>query len=312
MPARERVFILSLLIILDVKIKTRIIHFLFDHFLPFLINRRWKQTYGHKIDWRHPKDINEKMQWLVCFGDTSKWSVCADKYRVREFLKERGLDNLAVKLYGVWENADSIDYDSLPERFVLKCNHDSGTCIIVDKSKSFNKEEINRTLTKALNVKYGYINGELYYNRIKPCIIAEQLLESRDTTFSSSLVDYKVWCFDGKPFCIWTCHNRTKDSTYVNVYDLNWNVHPEYSVFTDHYRDGKGAVPKPKTFDQMMSAASVLSKGFPEVRVDFYDVDGILYFGELTFMTLFGQIDFYTDEFLKELGEQCILPFESK
>jgi len=292
------------------KLKKSLIHFMYDHFLPFMINRRWKRVYGHRIDWKHPKDINEKMQWLVCFGDTSKWPICADKYRVREYLKEKGLESLAVKLYGVWDNADDIDYDSLPEKFVLKCNHDSGTCIIVDKRTSFNREEINQTLNKALSVQFGYINGEVYYNKIQPCIIAEEFLESKDTSFSSSLVDYKVWCFDGKPFCIWACHSRTKEGTYVNVYDLNWTAHPEYSVFTDHYRDGKGVVPKPKSFEQMMTAASILSEGFPEVRVDFYDVDGRLYFGELTFMTLFGQIDFYTESFLTVLGNHCKLPFE--
>lgn len=290
------------------RLKTYLTHFMYDHFLPQMINRRWKRTYGYKIDWKNPKDINEKMQWLICFGDTSKWSLCADKYRVREFLKERGLEHLAVKLYGVWNNANEIDYDSLPDKFILKCNHDSGTCIVVDKKNDFNREEVNQKLNDALKVKFGYINGELFYNKIKPCIIAEEFLESNDCSFSSTLVDYKIWSFDGKPYCTWACYNRENGHSYVNVYDMDWNVHPEHSVFNDHYRDGKGLVPKPKTFDKMIEAASILSKGFPEVRVDFYEVDGKLYFGELTFMTLFGQIDFYTNEFLLELGNHCKLP----
>lgn len=290
------------------RLKTYLTHFMYDHFLPQMINRRWKRTYGHKIDWKNPKDINEKMQWLICFGDTSKWSLCADKYRVREFLKERGLEHLAVKLYGIWNDANEIEYDSLPDKFILKCNHDSGTCIVVDKKKGFNREEVNQKLNDSLKVKFGYINGELFYNKIKPCIIAEEFLESSDCGFSSTLVDYKLWSFDGKPYCTWACYNRENGHSYVNVYDMDWNVHPEYSVFNDHYRDGKGLVPKPKTFDKMIEAASILSKGFPEVRVDFYEVNGKLYFGELTFMTLFGQIDFYTNEFLIELGQQCKLP----
>ncbi len=294
------------------RLKTRIVNFMFDHFHPLIINWRWRRVYGHRIDWKHPKDINEKMQWLVCFGDTSKWHICADKYRVRGFLNERGLGSLAVKMYGVWNNADEIDFDSLPEKFILKCNHDSGTYVIVDKKKPYDPAEIRMKLNKALSVKYGYIHGEVYYNKIKPCIIAEEFLESKDSFFSSSLVDYKVWCFDGKPYCVWVCHNRTKDGADVNIYDLNWNVHPECSVVTTHYHDGKGIVPKPKSFDRMMDAASILSRGFPEVRIDFYDVDGILYFGEMTFMSIGGQIDCYTKDFLKELGDQCILPFESE
>lgn len=293
-------------------LKEGIRHFIWDHFRPYWINHLWQGQYGYKIDWNSPKDINEKMQWLACYGDTSKWALCSDKYRVREFLKEREMENLAVKLYGVWENADEIDYDALPDKFILKCNHDSGTCIIVDKNLPFDKNAINRSLNEALKRKFGYVHGELWYNRIKPCIIAEEFLFSHNCSFSSSLVDYKVWSFDGKPYCTWACYNRDKHCTYVNVYDMDWNVRPECSVFTDHYRDGRGMVPKPETFDQMMEAASILSKGFPEVRVDFYEVDGKLYFGELTFMTLYGQIDFYTKDFLIELGDQCILPNKGK
>lgn len=291
-------------------IRTVIRNFMWDHYRAYMINHIWQGRYGYKIDWNNPKDINEKMQWLATYSDTYLWSLCSDKYRVREFIKQRGLEHLTVKLYGVWNNADEIDYDSLPEKFVLKCNHDSGTCEIVDKSKGFDKNEINARLNNALKVRFGYINGETYYNRIKPCIIAEEFLESKNCTFSTSLVDYKVWSFDGKPYCTWACHNRDKHCTYVNVYDMNWQVHPEYSVFTDHYRDGEGKVPKPLAFDEMMNAASILSKGFPEVRVDFYEVDGKLYFGELTFMTLSALIDFYTPDFLKQLGDQCVLPIK--
>ena len=285
---------------------------MYDHFLPYMINRRWKSAYGHKIDWAHPQDINEKMQWLVCFGDTSLWPLCADKYRVREFLKSRELDYLAVELYGVWTNANDIDYDNLPQKFILKCNHDSGTCIIVDKTKPFDKKEINDKLNAALKVKFGYINGEVFYNKIKPVIIAEEFLESSEYSFSSSLIDYKVWCFDGRPYCTWACYNRAEGHAYVDVYDMNWSVHPEYSSFNEHYRNGEGKVPCPKTFDEMMKAASILSTGFPEVRVDFYEVNGKLYFGEMTFMTLYGQIDFYTEDFLMELGRQCHLPTDER
>ncbi len=290
------------------KVKEGIIHYLYDQHLPLMINRRWKRTYGHKIDWDNPKDINEKMWWIACFGDTSLWPLCADKYRVREFVKSRGLEDLLVPLYGVWDNASDIDFDALPDKFILKCTHDSGTSVIVDKSAGYDEVAIAEALDRSLRVKYGYVNGETYYNKIKPRVIAEAFLEDTGCAFSSSLVDYKVWCFDGKPFCTWTCHSRTKEATYVNVYDMDWKVHPECSVFTDHYRDGKGVVPKPASFDAMMQAAAMLSKGFPQVRVDFYDVEGRLYFGELTFTTYYGQIDFYSGDFLKELGRQCVLP----
>lgn len=292
--------------------KQFVVRFLWNHFRPFWINHLWQGQYGYKIDWNNPQNFSEKMQWLACFGDTSLWSLCADKYRVREFLKQRGLEHLAVPLLGVWNKAQDIDYDALPEKFILKCNHDSGTCIIVDKNKPYDKFQINSYLNETLKKKFGYIHGELYYNKIKPCIIAEEFLEDHSCSFSKSLVDYKMFCFDGKPFCTWACHNRDKHCTYVNVYDIDWNVHPEYSIFTDHYRDGEGRVPKPKSYEQMKEAAAILSKGFPEVRVDFYDVDGKLFFGELTFMAQGGHPDYYSKEFLKLMGDQCVLPNKKK
>ena len=139
-------------------------------------------------------------------------------------------------------------------------------------------------------------------------MIAEPYLEPEAGSFSKSLVDYKIWCFDGKPYSVWTCHDRTEGHAYVNIYDLNWNVHPEYSVFNDHYRDGGGVVPRPENLGRMLSAAAILSKGFPEVRVDLYEWKGKPYFGEMTFASLCGKMDFYTQDYLEELGRQCILP----
>ena len=274
------------------------------------VDRVWKNEYGYKVDWKNPRDINEKIQWLMCYGDTSLWSDLSDKIKVKEFLESRGYGDLVVPTLGVWERAKDIDYDALPERFVLKCNHDSGSTHIIDKKKGFDKEAINKDLDKHLKVKFGYVNGETYYNRIKSRILAEEYLEAKNEDFSSSAIDYKVWCFDGKPYSVWACYSRSAECAYVNIYDLDWNVHPEYSVFTDHYRNGEGKVPKPKTFDHMMTVAADLSKGFPEVRVDFYEIDGRLYFGEMTFATLAGKINFYTPEYLKELGDHVKLPIK--
>jgi len=279
-----------------------------DHFHARLVEKEWVKWKGYPIDWENPRDINEKIQWLLCYGDTSGWGDLADKYRVRTFVESKGLGDILVPLLGVWEKAEEIDFDSLPQKFVIKCNHDSGSCHVVDKSKGFAEEAIRKDLAEHLKVKYGYRHGEMYYNDIRPCIVAEEMLEPEGQDFTSSLVDYKVWSFDGKPYSVWACYNRTQDGTYVNVYDLDWNVHPEHSVFTEHYKDGKGRVPRPDCLDEMLEAASVLSKGFPEVRVDFYVVKGKLYFGEMTFATLEGKIDFYTQEYLEELGRQCVLP----
>ena len=273
-----------------------------DHHHDRVVQREWKKRYGRTIDWNHPADINEKIQWLMCFSDTSEWTRLSDKVRVRNYVAEKGFGDLLVPLLGTWNRSADIPWESLPEKFVLKCNHDSGSTHIIDASTD--REAVAAALDEALKQKYGYRHGEMHYNGIEPCILAEAYLDGGEAV----PVDYKVWCFDGKPYCIWACHGRTADHVYVNVYDLDWTPRPEASVFTDHYRDGGCSLPKPATLPQMLEAAAKLSEGFPEVRVDFYEIRGRLYFGEMTFASLMGRMDFYTDDFLKELGDQVILP----
>ena len=273
-----------------------------DHHHDRVVQREWKKRFGHTIDWNNPRDINEKIQWLMCFSDTSGWTRLADKIQVRDYVAEKGYQDLLVPILGTWKRAADIPWDTLPEKFVLKCNHDSGSTHIIDSQTD--RTAVGKALDDALSQKYGYRQGELHYNGITPCILAEEYLDSGDAV----PVDYKVWCFDGKPYCIWACFGRTAEAVYVNVYDLDWNPRPEASVFTDHYRDGGSSLPKPATLPQMLEAAAKLSEGFPEVRVDFYEVRGKLYFGEMTFASLMGMMDFYTPEFLQELGDQVKLP----
>lgn len=281
--------------------------FMLDHFHSRLVEQDWMKWKGYPIDWDNPRDINEKIQWLMCFSDTSLWSLCSDKFKVREYVASKGFKDILVPLLGMWTKAEDIDFESLPDKFVIKCNHDSGSCRIIDKSSGFNPDEVRSALAAHLRIKYGYAHGEMYYNRISPCVIAEKKLE-QVSCLGDSIIDYKIWCFDGKPYSVWACYDRTADGTYVNIYDLDWNVRRDVSVFTDHYRDGGGRVPRPECLERMLVAASALSEGFPEVRVDFYEADGRLYFGEMTFASLCGKMDFYTQDYLEELGRQCVLP----
>lgn len=269
----------------------------------------WLYSYvlGKKMNWVNPQDLNEKINWLKVYGDTTLWPKLADKYKVREYLEEKGLSNLLVPLYGKWDSGSDVDFESLPSQFVIKTNHGSGEVLVVKDKSSINQDKVREDLNRWLKERYGFLQGEPHYLKIKPVIIAEKLLVEKNNSFSSSLVDYKVWCFNGKPYCIWACYSRTKEATYVGTYDLNWNYHPEWSVFTDHYKDGGPVVTKPQSFNEMIKAASILSEGFPQVRVDFYDVDGKLYFGEMTFTSNGGFMRFYTDEFLLQMGKQIHL-----
>lgn len=295
------------------RIKNRITqewqHFLVDNFPKYVLSRLWFQEMGYHLDWNNPKDLNEKIQWLILNSDTTIWSELTDKVQVREYVDKKGLGHLLVPIYGVWENGEDIEFEKLPNKFVLKCNHDSASVKIIDKKLGYDKKALVTYFNNKLRIKFGYLSCEPHYNRIKPRIIAEQFLKLDGAGISSTPVDYKVWCFSGEPFAVWVAYNRDNLHGHVDteLYDLNWNYHREYSRFTDHYHDGGGRIPRPKSLDEMIKSARILSSGFPEVRVDFYDVDGKLYFGEMTFTSDCGRMPFYSKEFLLKAGEKIDL-----
>lgn len=292
--------------------KKRIILFVVDllsklHLLKPIQVARLKYYYKfHKWpDFEHPRDLNEKINWLKFYGDTSRWADLSDKYKVREYIKEKGLENILVKLYGRWDKAEFIEWDQLPNQFVLKANNGCGDVLICRDKNSLNKKSVVRQYDILLSNKYGGITGEPHYAAINPCLIAEELLDiTKQSIKTSSLIDYKIWCLNGNPEVIWCAWNRTKESTDVGFYDTNWDYHPEYSVFTHHYAQGKELIPKPQKLDEMLSIAKTLSAGFPILRVDLYEVEGKVYFGELTFTSLGGFMDYITPEQLLKMGEK--------
>lgn len=296
----------------------KILNKLFWDSMPLLLGRvaprhlaglfYWR-VYRKWIDWKNPRSIDEKIQWMKFYGDTSQWSRLADKYAVRQYVEELGLSDILVPLYGKWDRAEDVDWDSLPNQFVMKTNHGSGDALVCKDKSKLDIEHWTQFFAKQLKLKFGTTMGEPHYDKIKPCIIAEQYLDStKQQVESSSPVDYKIWCFDGKPAYVWACHNRTKHSCQVGVYDLDWTFHPEYSVSQDHYVLCDRPIPRPQNLEKMLHCASLLTKGFPVVRMDMYEVDGKVYFGEMTFTPASGINTFYTDEFLNVLGDLCNIP----
>lgn len=268
----------------------------------------YKRAFKHSLNWDNPKDINEKINWLKFNSDTSRWPDLADKYKVREYVRQCGLEDMLIPLYGKWDRAEDIDWDALPNEFVMKTNHGSGDAFICKDKQSIDKVYWTKYFAKLLKEKFGYKYAEPHYNKIKPCVIAEKLMDNTKQAFaSSSIADYKIWCFDGVPAYIWLCYNRTKHSTDVKLFDLDWNFHPEYSKSIPHYVLSDEQIPRPESLDKMLEAASILSKGFPELRVDFYEIDGKAYFGEITLSSASGYNDFYADEFLRILGDKINL-----
>lgn len=280
------------------------------HFFPKkVIDYRFYDAYGRFINWNSPQSLDEKINWLKIYSDTSLWSNLADKYEVRKYVSERGFSDSLVKLYGKWDKVEDIDWNSLPNHFIIKTNNGSGDVIKCYNKNTFDYQKSIKTLKKLLHLKFGYDMGEQQYAKIRPCIIAEELLDSNNQAFKSdSLIDYKFLSFNGKPTYIWVCFNRTHHSTDVAVYDLEWHFHPEFSVSTSHYKLCTKPLPRPKALEEMLHMASVLSKGFPFVRVDLYEVGGKAYFGEMTFTPAAGFNTFFSNKFQMILGKKIILP----
>ncbi len=268
------------------------------HCPVFFVRLRYYARFRKKLDLDNPQTLNEKILYLSLLTDTSLWTRCADKYAVRAYVEEKGLGDILIPLVGVWHSAEEVDFDALPTQFVMKANHGSGDVLIVEDKKKIDESEVKRCFSKVLSQKYGALEGGLHYMRIKPVLIAEELIR---TDSGTSLVDYKCWCFNGKCCYIWTCANRDEHSTEVMTYDRQWVAHPEYSIYNEGYRQGE-LIAKPANLDYMIEVAERLSQDFECVRVDLYNVGGKVYFGELTFTCYGGMMDFYTDEFQAMAG----------
>ena len=198
------------------------------------------------------------------------------------------------EIYGSWNNVSEIDWESLPDSFVLKTNHACGQFFLIKNKKDVNKYKIFNKFNEWLNVKYGYRSAQLHYTRIKPCIIAEKLLVNKSAP-EESIIDYKIWCFHGVPECIIVVFNRTRNDYFLSMYDVNWNNISMRTLNVNSIHFSGMDVPKPKSFDKMIDSAKKLSEGIPQVRVDFYDIDGKAVFGEMTFSTGYGHFaeDYY-------------------
>lgn len=260
---------------------------------------------------RNPQNLNEKIMWLALFTDTTEWSRLADKYEVRNFIRECGLEDILVKEYGLWNSMSEIDFAQLPNSFVLKPTHGSGDVVVVKDKNKVDWPAICSKVQKELDEHIITGASELHYERIPHRVIVDDLLLNDEVSskYSSTLIDYKIWCFNGVAQYVWVCMNRfvrNKDGAEVMTYDRDWNAHPEYCRITPDFSLAD-PMPKPAGYDRMLEVAEKLSAKFPVVRVDLYNLNGKIYFGEMTFTSYGGKMDFYTDEFLELCGKSIDL-----
>ncbi|KAF0238237.1 MAG: hypothetical protein FD181_1182 [Prolixibacteraceae bacterium] len=254
---------------------------------------------GKYLNLRVPKSINEKLMWLKLYYENELTVKCTDKFLVREYLGSKRLSNILNELYGVYDTVDEIDFDNLPQKFALKATHGCGYNIICSDKSTLKIADVKTKLNFWLNSIYGLRTGEWQYARIKPRIICEKYLEH--PVNSTSVADFKIHCLNGQPFCILVYYNRSENSKMRTAYNLNWE---RINVL----KNEGGDFEKPQNLDAMLQIAVSLSEPFPYVRVDLYEVEGRLYFGELTFTPHGGMMINFTDETLDLMGKQLILP----
>lgn len=290
---------IELLLFLREKLK----EFIFSYILSdkTIIKMQFKRRLGRKVELENPIKYNDKLQWLKLYWRDPLAKICADKYEVRQYVREKIGSKYLNKLYGVYESLEEIDLDKLPNKFVLKCTHGSGFNIICnDKSKINWNKEFNK-LKKWLRNKYYLSKVEWVYKDIKPRIVCEKYL---DDGTGKPPKDYKIFCFNGEPKLIEVDIDRFGEHKR-NYYDPDWNfINVEIRVPSDR----KIKIKKPEKLNEMLELSRKLSKDFPHVRVDFYEVNGEIIFGELTFFHVSGMGKFNPPEFEVEMGNWLDLP----
>lgn len=259
----------------------------------------YKKSFGRKLNLRDPKTLNEKLMWLKFnrYADDPTVITCADKYAVRSYLEENGWGEYVNGLIGVWDSVEEIDFDALPDRFALKVNHGCGYNIICSDKSTFDVEAAKRKLNSWMREEYWKRHAELHYRHIKPRIICEEYISGKDGKLP---VDYKFYCFNGKPQYIGNFIERDLDAHTIirGYFDLDWNP---LDICKTMPKDGN--FEKPSRLSDMIALAEKMSAPFPFVRVDFYECDGKIIFGEFTFTPTGCLGTYYTDEADKKYGE---------
>lgn len=263
--------------------------------------------FGQKLDLKNPKTFNEKLQWLKLHDRCPEYTVMVDKYKARDYIAEKIGEQYLIPLLGVWDNPDEIDFGKLPDQFVLKCNHNSGTGMYICKDKQkLNVEEVKKELRKGLQGNYYLMGREWPYKDVPRKIICEKYMVDSKT---KELRDYKLFCFGGNVRFFKVDFGRFIEH-HANYYDREGNL---LSIGeADFPPIPEQSIEIPKSIEIMIELAEKLSNGIPFVRVDFYDVNGKVYFGEITFYPASGFGKLLPDTCDETLGSQITLPYNNR
>ena len=258
-------------------------------------------SFGRKVNLRNPQTFNEKLQWMKLNNRNPEYPMLVDKYEVKHYISEIMGEQYVIPTLGLWNNVDEINLDNLPDQFVLKCTHDSGSIVICRDKKSFDFTRAKEKLNSHLKKNLFWYGREWPYREVKPRIIAEQYFEDNN----QQLLDYKVMCFNGEAKCCFVFSDRYSDSgVRLNVYNREWELMPVGREYTTPNPE----ILKPLHYDLMLQLAEGITKGMPFARVDFYEPKGRLLFGEITFFPNSGFTKFKPQEWDEIFGNWIKLP----
>ncbi len=266
----------------------------------------FRHNVGYSLNLDNPQTYNEKLQWLKLYDIHPEYSQLVDKIEAKKYVANLIGDEYIIPTLAIYDNADEIKWDELPDHFAMKTNHGCGGMVICKDKRKLNIEESKRILNDALKKDYSKYNYEYPYRYVKRRILVEEYMEDE----TGELRDFKFFCFDGKPYCMFLATDRGNENeeTKFDFYDMEWNLLP----FTNGHPNSGKIIKCPANFDKMKELAARLSQGFPHIRVDFYNVNGKIYFGELTFFHWSGIVPFDPIEWDYKLGGLIKLPQKCK
>ncbi len=252
-----------------------------------------------------PKTFNEKLQWLKLHDRKPEYTKMVDKYEVRAYIAEKIGEEYLIPLLGVWGSFDNIDFEKLPEQFVLKCTHDSGGLVICRDKNKLDIKAAREKINKAFETNYYWQGREWPYKNVRPRIVAEKYMEDKITSQERGLTDYKIYCFEGKAKFAYVSEGLENHTTAnINFVTLDWKKAPFQRL---DFKEFDRLPKRPRTFDKMVELAEKLAKGIHFLRVDFYEIDDRIYFGELTFFPGNGCVELKPAEWDRKLGEYISL-----
>ena len=268
------------------------------------IKQMFLHKMGYRLDLTNPRTFNEKIQWLKLYNRRPEYITMVDKYEAKRYLGQAIGDQYVIPSLGVWDKFDEINFDTLPEQFVLKCTHGWGGVVIVKDKSKLDIKKAKKDIERSLKRNHYYTEREWVYKNIKPRIIAEKYMTDR----GNGLIDFKVHNFNGEPKVIVVCEDRFTDSKLTqDYYDCDWN---HLAVRKKSSANAAAVMQKPEQLPEMLELSRILSKDIPFVRTDFYVIDGKVYIGELTFYPSAGFMPFIPESFDYELGSYLQLPNE--